>query len=113
MKKLFRAGCLGALALLAGCAADSSPASSSSSQSAAASRPAAPQPITLTTQSAGLVQQAAPNGQGTMMQLGGRFESAVIARRNADGSISTACHDEQAPAEAFARGAGPAQIEVK
>lgn len=113
MKKLFRAGCLGALAMLAGCTADSSTAPSSSSQSAASSRAAARPPITLTTQSAGLVQQAPPNGKGTMMQLDGRFENAVIARRNADGSISTACHDEQAPAESFARGAGPAQIEVK
>lgn len=111
MKKQFRTGCLGALVMLAGCAGDSSTAPSSSRSGAAAR--SAQQPIQLTTQSAGLTQQAAPSGKGMMMQLDGRFENAVIARRSADGSISTACHDEQQPAEAFARGAGPAQSEAQ
>lgn len=111
MKKLLRAGGLIALAMLAGCTGDSNHTPSSSSRSAASTAPVAQQAVTLTTQSAGLVQQATP--KGTMMQLDGRFQSAVLARRNADGSITTECHDEQQPAAAFMQGAAPAQIEVK
>lgn len=121
MKKLLRAGCLSALAMLAGCGGDSSNTPSSSSRSTASTgstgstAPVAQQAITLTTQSAGLVQQAAPSGKGIMLQLDGRFQSAVIARRNADGSIAAECHDEQQPADAFVQGAAlaPAQDGVK
>ena len=118
MKKLLRAGCLCALATLAGCGS-SSDTTSTSSQSAASTAPAASaapaqqQPITLTTQSAGLVQRTNPNGKGISVQLDDRFQSAAVARRNADGSISTECHDEQQPAEAFARGATASKVEVK
>jgi hypothetical protein len=113
MKKLLRAGCLSALATLAGCGGNSSDQPSTSTQSTASTAPAVQQSITLTTQSAGLVQQATPNGKGTMMRLEGRFQSAAIARRNADGSISAECHDEDQAAAAFAQGAGPAKVEVK
>jgi uncharacterized lipoprotein YmbA len=107
MKKLLRAGALCALAALAGCAGDSSSTSSSSQPVA----PTAPQSIKLTTQSAGLVQQVTP--KGVTVQLDDHFQSAVLARRNADGSVSIECHDDQQQAEAFVQGATPAQAEVK
>jgi hypothetical protein len=103
MRKLLRSGALLALlalTALASCGADSGNSSTSSSGQPAT---ATSQPSTLTTSSAGLVEQTTP--KGTAVQLQGRFESAVIARRNADGSIATECHDEQQQAEAFMQGA--------
>jgi len=110
MKKLLRAGGLCALAALAGCAGDSS-STSSSGQPVASSAKAAQQAIKLTTQSTGLVQQVTP--KGVTVQLDERFQSAVLARRNADGSVSIECHDDQQEAEAFVQGAAPAPTEVK
>lgn len=110
MKKLLRAGGLCALAALAGCAGDSS-STSSSSQPVASTTTATQQAITLTTQSTGLVQQVTP--KGVMVRLDDRFQNAVIARRNADGSVSVECHDDQQQADAFVQGAAPAQAEVK
>lgn len=110
MKKLLRAGALCALAALAGCAGDSS-STSSSSQPVAPTAKAAQQAIKLTTQSTGLVQQVTP--KGVTMQLDDHFQNAVLARRNADGSLSVECHDDQQQAEAFVQGAAPAQTEVK
>ena len=100
MRKLLRAGCLFALTTLAGCAGEAGDTSKTSSKEAAATPVA--QPLNLTTDSTGLVEQQTANG--VMVQLDGRFESAVIARRNADGTITTECHDEQHQAEAFMQG---------
>lgn len=116
MKKLLRGGCLCALATLASCGT-SNDTTSTASQAAASTAPAASAPqqaIPLTTQGAGLVQRVNPNGKGAMVQLDGQFQSAVIARRNANGTISAECHDEQEPADAFAQGrTSPATVEVK
>ena len=101
MRKLLRAGCLFALTTLMGCTGDAAEPKTSSKEAAAA--PAAQQ-LNLTTSSAGLVEQQTANG--VMVQLDGHFESAVMARRNADGTLSVECHDEQHQAEAFVQGAG-------
>jgi hypothetical protein len=113
MKKSLQAGCLFVVAALASCAGRGDDAQKSTSQASQAAAPAGQgQPLTLTTVGAGLVQQ--PTAKGTMVRLQGQFESAVVARRNADGTISTACHDEQAQAQAFMQGAATAPaIEVK
>lgn len=110
MRKLLRAGCLCAVAALAGCQGDGT-TQTSSDQSSNHSAATAAQPITLTTDSTGLVSQT--TAKGTIVQLEGRFQSAVVARRNADGSISTSCHDEQAGAEAFMQGATAGQAGSK
>lgn len=47
------------------------------------------------------------------VNLDGRFQSAVVARVNADGTISTACHDDESSAEAFAAHNTPSNLEVK
>ncbi len=95
MRKLVRA--LFALAAIAGCNGDSSSTQTPSKPSASTV-----QPPTLTTSSAGLVEQ--PAVKGVKVQLQGHFENAVIARRNADGTLTTECHDEQESAEAFMQG---------
>lgn len=51
----------------------------------------------------GLVKTTTANG--TSVKLDGQFESAVIARKNADGTTTVECHDEQQHAEAFMAGA--------
>ena len=104
MKKLLRAGCLLALSALASCGGDPSSSAPSSKEATTSAASTTGQAITLTTSSAGLAPEAAPKG-GTMVRLEGHFQSAVIARRNADGTITTECHDEQAEAEAFVQGA--------
>jgi hypothetical protein len=110
MKKLLRAGGLCALAALTGCAGDSS-RTSSSSQPVASTAPTAQQAIQLTTRSAGLVQQVTP--KGVMVRLDDHFQNAVLARRNADGTVAVECHDDQQQAEAFVQGAAAAPAEVK
>ena len=100
MRKLLRAGCLFTLAMVAGCQGDTGSTQTSTSTQESASTA---QPLTLTTSTVGLVEQATPNG--VAVQLDERFQSAIVARRNADGTISTGCHDEQADAEAFLQGA--------
>lgn len=108
MRKLLQAGCLFALAALASCDGDASSTQTSSKQSAATKA----QPLTLTTSSAGLVQETTPKGVKAGLQ--GHFENAVIVRRNADGTLTTECHDEQQQAEAFMQGgATPTNPEVK
>lgn len=100
MRKLFRAGCLFALTTLVGCAGDAAEPKTSSKEAAATP---AVQQLNLTTNSAGLVEQQTANG--VKIDLDGRFTNAVMARRNADGSLSVECHDEQHQAEAFLQGA--------
>jgi hypothetical protein len=112
MRKLLRAWCVCAVALLASCQGDEDGTQQKSSSEPA--EPAAVQatkPITLTTDSTGLVQKT--TALGTTVNLEGRFQSAVLVRRNSDGTLSTACHDEEAAAEAFLQGAGPSGKEVK
>ena len=113
MRSLMRAGYLFALVTLASCAGDSSstPSSSKSSKQSAVSAAQPAQSITLTTDGAGLVQKATP--KGVTVQLEDRFQSGVIVRRNADGSLTTECHNEQHEAEAFVQGAAAATSGVK
>jgi hypothetical protein len=73
----------------------------------------AAQPVALRTDATGLVQTT--TAKGTSIQLEGRFENAVIAHREPDGTIKTECHDDQHAAEAFMQGASAsaAKLEVK
>ena len=113
MRTLMRAGYLFALAALVSCAGDSSstaasaqPASAqpaSAQQSVAATAQPAGASLTMTTDPAGLVQQ--PTANGVMVQLDDHFQNAVVARRNADGTVSVECHDEHQQAAAFMQGA--------
>lgn len=107
MRKLLRAWCLFAIAALASCQGDKDSTQTSSNESEAVTA----KPITLRTDSVGLVPKT--TAKGTTVQLEGRFESAVLARRNADGSLSTECHDHQPAAEAFMQGAQDSHTEVK
>jgi hypothetical protein len=61
--------------------------------------PAQPGKLTLKSDGVGLVKTTSANG--TSMKLDGQFQSAAIARRNADGTLTVECHDEQPHAEAF------------
>jgi len=92
MKKRIFAGCVLALATLPGCHDDAT----GSGQPATG---AAQQAVVLNTSSSGLVQTT--TAKGTTVQLDGRFQNAVIARRAADGTIVTECHDDPQQAEAF------------
>jgi hypothetical protein len=58
--------------------------------------------LQLRTDSAGLVPTK--SAKGTAVKLDGRFENAVIARRNPNGSITVECHDDTDQAEAFLAG---------
>ena len=84
MKKLLRAWGLFAVAALASCQGDADKTQTSSKDQAAA---AVAKPLMLTTDSTGLVPKT--TAKATTVVLDGRFESAVVARRNADGTIST------------------------
>ena len=108
MKKLLRAWGLFAVAALASCQGDADKTQTSSKDQAAA---AVAKPLMLTTDSTGLVPKT--TAKATTVVLDGRFESAVVARRNADGTISTSCHDEQVGAESFMQGAPAAQGQEK
>jgi hypothetical protein len=102
MPQLFRAGCF-VVCVLAGCTGDADKSKSSTSTA---------QPINLSTDSAGLVTK--PTSFGTQIDFAGHYETAVIARRNADGSVSIQCHDDQQSADAFAQGQGAdTRLEVK
>jgi hypothetical protein len=100
-----------AAAWLAGCGTSTEPEAASNQHR---SQPAVTaQPVQLSTDGVGLAPTV--TAKGMAVNLEGRFQSAVIARRNADGSISTECHDDQAAADAFVQG-GPAtriQLEVQ
>lgn len=54
-----------------------------------------------------------PTAVGHKIELQGQFESAAIARRNADGTITVECHDDQQTAEAFMQSPGAAKLEVQ
>lgn len=58
------------------------------------------------TSSEGLVEEALPNG-GFKMDLQGRFQSATIARRNSDGTLSWKCVDSASQATEFLMGSNP------
>lgn len=111
MRNLFCAGALVALATLASCGGDPSSAPSSSTRSAASTAAQPQQAIRLTTASTGLARQVTP--KGVKVQLDGHFQNAVLARRNADGTLSTECDDEQQQADAFMQGATATRSEVK
>lgn len=51
-------------------------------------------------------QVATPNG--IRVSLDGRFRSSLVARRNADGSISSDCHDGSPSGASQLRAAAPA-----
>lgn len=85
-----------AVAALSSCQdSGESPAGSSDSPPSA--------PLTLRTDSVGLVP--VQTSRGKQLKLEDRFQHAAIARRNSDGSITTECHDSEEAATAFARGA--------
>ncbi|HWU91013.1 MAG TPA: hypothetical protein VN253_27295 [Kofleriaceae bacterium] len=111
MRNLFRAACLFSVIVLASCRGDSSGDSPTTGGAPTAAR--VQQSVVLTTDSTGLVKTV--SSKGMAVQLDGRFENAVIARRNPDGTITTECHDDQAAAEAFVQGAPSphSQIEVR
>ena len=125
MKNLLRAGCLFAAVVLSGCGGDSSDreagsgtsgkSTSGTGTSGTGTSTAAlqQQAVVLSTESTGLVQTM--SAKGIAVQLDGRFQNAVMARRNADGSISVECHDDQDAADAFVQGqpAVTTQGEVK
>jgi hypothetical protein len=60
--------------------------------------------VQLRTDSAGLVQTR--SATGVSVKLDGRYENAMIARRNADGSVTVECHDDTQQAEAFVQATG-------
>jgi hypothetical protein len=92
MRRALYAGCFMILAALPNCGN-----TTDSSLSAAA------KPITLRTDSIGLTQVHTANA--TLIKLDGRFQNAVMIRRNADGTMTTECHNSQQAAEAFFQGA--------
>lgn len=72
----------------------------------------APHAAALATQSSALVQgrmapQLIAGRKGQQVRLHGAFESSVVARRAADGSLVTECFDEATSAEAFMASAAP------
>jgi hypothetical protein len=97
MRKLVRAWCLFGIAALASCQGDSDNTQTSSAESAVEAKP-----ITLRRDTTGLVPKTTT--QGTTVRLGDRFRSAVVARRNPDGTISTECHEDESSAESFMQG---------
>ena len=101
MRKLVR-GCILACAL-AGCTGDAEPVKSSQSTA---------QPIKLSTDTSNLVIKPTSFGKKIELQPG-QFENAVMARRNADGSVSIECHDDEQQAEAFLQRPAAAKLEVQ
>lgn len=72
----------------------------------------APQTPALASQSSALVSgrtapQVVAGPKGQQVRLHGAFESSVVARRAADGSLVTECFDEAASAEAFMAAPAP------
>jgi len=99
MRKLIFAGCAVALTALSSCHDDAG----GSGQPATG---VTPQAVVLNQSSAGLVPTT--TARGTSVRLDGRFQNAVVARRNADGTLVTECHDDPQAAEAFVQGTGAA-----
>ena len=110
MTKLLRLGCLLAVVTLSSCHDEASAPAGNEPAARAAT-----QPVALRTDSAGLIQTT--TGKGTSIQLEGRFENAVVAHREPDGTINTECHDDQHAAESFMQGtsasASVGKLEVK
>lgn len=97
MRKLVHAGCFLAMTALASCGGEPSDPQGSAEPQAGVKT----QELGLSTSSVGLTKTA--TAKGTSVKLDGRFESAVIARRDADGAITTECHDDEQEAQAFLR----------
>ena len=95
MIQVARVACFCAFAALIGCS-DESP------------KAAAPQPATLTLKNDGVGLVKTTSANGASIKLDGQFESAVIARKNADGTLTVECHDDQTQAEAFMNKPAPA-----
>ncbi len=95
MRKLLGIVCIVGSMVVGGCQGDGEDKGGSPS-----AQPAAPQaaPLVLTTSPTG--QVARTTAKGKVLDLGDSHQHAMIARRNADGSITTECHDEQQQAEA-------------
>ena len=88
MIQVTRVACFCAFVALVGCS-DESPKAA----------PAKAGTLTLRNDGVGLVKTTTANG--TSMKLDGQFENAAIARKNADGTLTVECHDDQPQAEAF------------
>jgi hypothetical protein len=56
-------------------------------------------PVVLRTDGAGLVPTN--TAKAIKVNVQGQFQNAVMARRNADGSLTTECHDTQEGGDAF------------
>jgi hypothetical protein len=104
MRNLVFAGCALAFATLASCHDD---AGGSEPLAAAVTQ----QAVVLTKSSVGLVPTK--TAKGISVDLHGRFQNAVIARRSADGTLVTECHDDPQAAEAFVNGTAPASQKVE
>src|SRR6188474_1042490 len=82
-----------AMAALAGCR-DTADQSTAEPETASIG-----QPVVLRTDDTGLTQTR--TAKAVKANVEGRFENAVLARRNADGSLTTECHNTQEGSEAF------------
>jgi len=92
------------IVLLTSCQGDSS-----ADEPAAASRV---QGVPVSADTSGLAQTTTI--KGTKVQLGRRFQNAVAAHRNTDGSITIECHDNPQDVEAFMQRTAPtAKSEVR
>lgn len=98
MRNYFWAGCLFALTALSACGTNDKSQPTDETNSTASTG----QSIVLSTDGAGLVQQV--TAKGIIVHLDDQFHNAVLARREADGSVSTECHNEQGTADAFLQG---------
>jgi hypothetical protein len=94
MFQVARVACLCAFVALVGCSEEDPKAE-------------APKPLTLKNDGVGLVKTT--SATGTSIKLDGQFENAAIARKNADGTITVECHDDQPQAEAFMKTAATTQ----
>ena len=94
MINVARVACI--CAFLVGCA-DESPK---------AAAPAKAGGLTLRNDGVGLVKTTTANGKS--IKLDHQFENAAIARKNADGTLTVECHDDQPQAEAFMKTAATA-----
>ena len=95
MRQLLGIVCIVGSIVVGGCQGDGEDKGGSPSENTPAPQAA---PLVLTTSPTGQVVRK--TAKGTQVELGGTHEHAMIARRNADGSITTECHDDQHQAEA-------------
>lgn len=85
------------LVLVAACGRDGT--SSETPESAPANVVAKPSLLSLSRDTQGLQVTTGPKGK--QVRLDGTFQSAVIARRAADGALETNCFDEATTAETY------------